>query len=54
MLAGIARAFVADLADINGIAEQRVETATVRDIFQRYCELGSVRLLKEDLDCARR
>jgi len=26
------------------------EAATVRDIFQRYCELGSVRLLKEDLD----
>jgi site-specific DNA recombinase len=26
------------------------EAATVRHIFQRYCELGSVRLLKEDLD----
>jgi site-specific DNA recombinase len=26
------------------------EADTVRDIFQRYCELGSVRLLKEDLD----
>src|SRR5580658_9138559 len=26
------------------------EAATVRHIFQRYCELGSVRLLKQDLD----
>ena len=26
------------------------EAATVRRIFTRYCELGSVRLLKEDLD----
>jgi hypothetical protein len=26
------------------------EAATVRHIFQRYCELGSVRRLKEDLD----
>ena len=26
------------------------EAATVRHIFQRYCELGSVRLLKEELD----
>jgi hypothetical protein len=26
------------------------EASTVRHIFQRYCELGSVRLLKEDLD----
>jgi site-specific DNA recombinase len=26
------------------------EAATVRRIFQRYCELGNVRLLKEDLD----
>jgi hypothetical protein len=26
------------------------EAATIRHIFQRYCELGSVRLLKEDLD----
>jgi DNA invertase Pin-like site-specific DNA recombinase len=26
------------------------EAATVRHIFQRYCKLGSVRLLKEDLD----
>jgi site-specific DNA recombinase len=26
------------------------EAATVRHIFQRYCELGAVRLLKEDLD----
>src|SRR5712671_3720424 len=26
------------------------EAATVRHIFRRYCELGSVRLLKEDLD----
>src|ERR1700692_1190645 len=26
------------------------EAATVRHIFQQYCELGSVRLLKEDLD----
>jgi site-specific DNA recombinase len=26
------------------------ETETVRQIFQRYCELGSVRLLKDELD----
>src|SRR6201981_3633653 len=26
------------------------EAATVRDIFTRYCELGSVRLLKDELD----
>jgi hypothetical protein len=26
------------------------EAETVRQIFQRYCELGSVRLLKEELD----
>jgi hypothetical protein len=26
------------------------EAATVRHIFQRYCELGSVRLLKQELD----
>jgi len=26
------------------------EASTVRQIFQRYCELGSVRRLKEDLD----
>jgi site-specific DNA recombinase len=26
------------------------EAATIRHIFQRYCELGSVRLLKQDLD----
>jgi site-specific DNA recombinase len=26
------------------------EAATVKHIFRRYCELGSVRLLKEDLD----
>src|SRR5271170_7433340 len=26
------------------------EASTVRHIFQRYCELGSVRLLKEELD----
>src|SRR6266478_4261003 len=26
------------------------EAATVRHIFTRYCELGSVRLLKEELD----
>src|SRR5580700_227430 len=26
------------------------EAATVRHIFQRYCELGSVRLVKKDLD----
>jgi len=28
MLARIARAFVSDLADVNGIAQQRVESAT--------------------------
>ena len=28
----------------------KTEATTVRDIFTRYCELGSVRLLKEELD----
>ena len=28
------------------------EAATVRHIFARYCELGSVRLLKEELGLA--
>ena len=31
---------------------QPSEAETVRQIFQRYCELGSVRLLKSDLDQA--